>query len=193
MDAKAVEKYVSLMLTEGLGFDLSDPNLTDTPKRIAKMYCNEFFAKCDCEFDSFRAFPNEKGYDQIILLDTVFFVSTCAHHFLPFTGHAWLAYLPGDKLVGASKPARLINHYAARPQLQETLCHDALGCFVKHMQPRGASVVIRGSHGCMKCRGAKQPNSGMVTAAHYGEMLTSSTAKSEVFELIKLSILHTLP
>ena len=189
MHQDRVRYHLEKMLSEGLGFDLKDPNLIDTPNRIAKMYCKEWFKGNNSEFLDFKSFPNSKQYKQIVVFDKIHFSSVCSHHFLPFTGLAWLLYIPKDWLVGASKPARLIEHYSARPQLQENLTHDVLNQFVKHINPIGAMVVMRASHECMVCRGAKQTNgAGMITDALHG-CFEEPDVKAEGLELIKLSLM----
>jgi GTP cyclohydrolase I len=197
MNQALVEKYFGLLMSEGLGFDMEDPNLIDTPKRIAKMYCNELFNTVNKEFpeESFSKFPNSEKYNQITMMDNIHFSSVCSHHFLPFSGKAWFLYIPGDyiidvrsELVGASKPARLIAHYSARPQLQENLCHQVINRFVEVMQPRGAMLVMRAIHGCMANRGICQyNNSGMVSSAVYGSFEDGVT-RAEGMALIHLSM-----
>jgi GTP cyclohydrolase IA len=187
MDITITENHLRAALTEGLGFDLSDPNLTETPKRIAKMYCNELFKNVDKEYNDFKSFPNTHGYDQIIVSDRISFVSVCAHHFLPFTGLAWLLYIPDKVLIGASKMARLVDHYSKRPQIQENLCHEILHRFDSELKPLGCMVFMKGIHDCMRCRGAKQPNAGMITSAVKGAF-TDSSLESKGLEIIKISL-----
>jgi GTP cyclohydrolase IA len=190
VNEKLVEVLFAKILVEGLGMDLNDPNLIDTPARIAKMYCRELFSATRTEYDNFKSFPNDKGYSQIIVSDRIFFVSTCSHHFLPFSGLAWVLYIPDKLLVGASKMARLVEHYARRPQLQENLCHDVLHRFVQALGPLGAMVVMRAEHGCMKCRGVRQySGASMITSAVDGLFLTDPSVKQEGLELVKLSLL----
>jgi GTP cyclohydrolase I len=113
----------------------------------------------------------------------------CAHHFLPFTGNAWVLYVPADRLVGASKMARMVEHYSARPQLQEHLCHEVIECFQSAMEPQGCMVVMRGIHGCMKCRGVKQyGGSGLTTSAIRG-IFEDPRVKDEGMSLIHLSLM----
>ena len=188
MKKDVVESLFRKLMEDGLGFDLSDPNLCDTPARVARMYCEEFFCNCCEEFADFKAFPNIHNYNQIIISDLISFVSVCSHHFLPFTGQGWVLYIPDDKLIGASKPARLIEHYAARPQLQENLCHEVLNSLVAGISPKGAMVVLRAIHGCMKCRGVRQMKSGMGTSAVEGAF-KQPDVKAEGMDLIKLSLL----
>ena len=118
------------------------------------------------------------------------FVSMCSHHFLPFTGLCWVAYLPDKHLIGASKPARLVNHYASRPQLQERLAQDVLDNFVEHVKPKGAMVLMRAVHGCMKCRGVRQQHGGMMDSALYGMFKSDQAARTEVLDLVKISLME---
>jgi GTP cyclohydrolase IA len=187
MNIVKTEKYLRAMMEEGLEFDLQDPNLIDTPRRIAKMFCNELFVNVDVEYKDFKSFPNTHEYDQIIVSDRIFFVSVCAHHFLPFTGLAWLLYIPDKRLVGASKMARLVNHYAKRPQIQENLCHEILHRFNEEIQPSGCMVFMKGIHDCMRCRGVLQPNSGMITSAVQG-VFKDASLETKGLEMIKISL-----
>jgi len=191
MDQELIEAHLREIITKGLGLDLSDPNLKETPHRIAKMYCEEFFTSIGKEgFDNLKTFPNSKGYDQAILMDRIHFVSMCSHHFLPFVGLAWLVYVPDKTLVGASKPSRLINYYGAKPQLQEDICHEVINDFEKEVKPKGTMVVMRGIHGCMSYRGAKQyGGSGLTTSAVSGIFRDNPASRSEAMDLIKLSLM----
>jgi len=186
MKESVVEACLGQMITAGLGFSLEDPNLIDTPKRMAKMYCQEFFTNVGKEFTDFKSFPNEEGYTEIIVFPPISFISTYSHHFLPFFGTAWLAYIPNDKLIGASKPARLVQHYAARPQLQENLCNQVIDAFENAMRPEGCMVVMEAVHMCMISRGVKQPNNGgMITSSIRGNFFKDSV-KQEALKLMGL-------
>lgn len=188
MNQKKVEYYLSKFISEGLELDLTDPNLKDTPERMSKMYCQEFFKSLEPNTTLITTFPNDKDYDEIILLDNIPFVSMCSHHFLPFSGKAWFAYIPDKKLVGASKINRLITHYSAKPQLQENLSKEIVDSFVYLLQPKAVMLVMRAIHGCMACRGIRQGNdAGMMTSVVYGIFKENDKARSEVLQLIKLS------
>jgi GTP cyclohydrolase IA len=185
-----VKEAFATILKEGLGFDLEDPNLIDTPRRMAKMYCHEFFRNVHKDFDDFKAFPNTHNYNQIIMSDCIHFVSVCSHHFLPFSGKAWVLYIPKEKLVGASKMSKLVEHYSKRPQLQENLCHEILNRFSQVLDPQGAMVVMRAEHGCMKHRGAQQYNgASLMTSAVYGVFLTDPLLEQKGFDLIRISLM----
>jgi len=189
MNQKKAEKYFRKLMEQGLDLDLSDPDLKPTPKRVARMYCKEFFHGQHKDFTDFALSKNKKDYNQIVVLDNIHFISMCGHHFLPFIGKAWLLYLPDKHLVGASKPARCIEHYAARPQLQENLCHDVINQFFEVAKPKGVMVVMRAVHGCMSCRGVKQNNgAGMMSSAVLGIFATNDSIKQEGLKLIEISI-----
>lgn len=113
-------------------------------------------------------FPNE-GYDEIIMMDNIPFVSTCEHHFVFFTGRAYFLYVPDKFIVGASKIARLIDYHCKKPQIQERLTTVVLNQFCDVVKPKGAMFVMRGVHGCMSNRGVKTGvDAGMMTSALYG-------------------------
>jgi len=191
MNLDVMEECFRQMMSAGMGLDLNDPNLKDTPARVSRMYGKELFHGVGHEFpeEAFSMFPNTENYDQMVMFDNIHFTSVCSHHFLPFSGRAWLAYIPGPKgVVGASKPARLITHYASRPQLQENLCHEIMNRFVEVVQPAGAMLVMRAIHGCMSCRGVEQyNNTGMISSAVHGTFKEFPATRQEAMALIQLS------
>lgn len=176
-------------LIKELGLDISNPNLSGTPARISKMF-SEFFKNEGIEFEGLTSFPNDHKYDQIILLDNIHFVSICSHHFLPFHGLAWYAYLPDKELLGASKPARVIEHYSKRPQLQENLSEQIINFMDQKVKPKGSMLVMRAIHGCMENRGVNQyGGAGMITSSVRGKFKADQKAKDEVLSLINLSVI----
>lgn len=192
MNKKRVKYHVEQLIKEGLGFDLEDANLKGTPERISKMFCDEVFSNSFKEFYDFQTSPNDDNYDQIIMLDRIFFVSMCSHHFLPFTGRAWFLYIPNSLLVGASKPARLVNHYAKRPQLQERLSCQVVRAFDEIIKPKGSMLVMRAIHDCMRCRGVRQSGgAGMTTSMTSGCFRKDPTLELKGLELIKISLADT--
>jgi GTP cyclohydrolase I len=189
MKQDVVELNFHRLMDEGLGLDMKDPNLVDTPRRVAKMFAQELFHNVGEEFpeEDFRLFPNDKNYSQIIMVDNIHFVSTCSHHFVPFVGKAWFLYIPDQHLVGVSKLPRLVEHYSARPQLQEGLCHEVMNRFIDVVKPKGAMIVMRAIHGCMSNRGVRQyDNCGMTSSAISGAFNDPAT-REEAMNLIQLS------
>jgi len=177
-------------ILELLGLDINDPNLKDTPTRLTKMFQTEFLLNTNkTPKGIIKSFPNEKNYDEIVLMDNIPFVSLCSHHFLPFPGLAWFAYIPDRSLIGASKPSRVIEFFSKKPQLQENLASEVVDYFIKETQPKGVMLVMRAIHGCMSCRGAKTgDNAGIITSITRGSFRDNMETRMEALDLIKLSI-----
>jgi GTP cyclohydrolase IA len=188
MNIQKVVTSMTELIRDGLGFDLNDPNLKDTPQRVAKMYCNEFFSGVGKEFSDFKSFPNDHKYDQIVASDKIHFTSMCAHHFLPFSGYAWVLYIPDKWLIGASKMARLVNHYSHKPQIQENLVHEIISAFDIAIKPLGVMVYMRATHDCMSCRGVKQNEAAMSTSAVRGAFAKNLDMETKGLEMIKISL-----
>jgi GTP cyclohydrolase I len=158
--------------------------LKDTPKRAAKALeeLTSGYREDPCKHLQVT-FPAE-GYDEVVALRGVKFVSLCEHHMLPFVGTAALAYLPGDRIVGLSKLARVVTGYAKRLQVQERLTRQVVEGLVDTLAPRGAAVVIRAHHSCMGIRGACQPGAEMATVALRGVFRDDAAARAEVMGLL---------
>jgi len=169
---------------------LQDPNLIDSPNRMARALievCSGLGAKNE---DAINAtFPAE-NYNEVIILKNIDFVSLCSHHFFPFSGVAHVGYLPdvkgSGKVVGLSKLARIVDVHARRPQLQERLCYAIKDALKEELKPAGVMVVIEAAHGCLNCRGAKKQNASMITSAIDGSFKEDFKTRSEFLELIKL-------
>ena len=182
-----VENLLSKVLTE-LKLDLTHPSLKDTPKRIAKMFCEEIFSSLCEKIPALTKFPNE-NCTEMILFDNIPFTSTCEHHFVFFSGRAFFLYIPNDWLVGASKVARLIDYFCKKPQIQERLSSEIINHFCREIQPKGAMLVMRGVHECMSHRGVKTGDgAGMTTSAIYGDF-AKPEVRAEATNLIQISIL----
>lgn len=187
MDRSAVEQSVRVLLSKGLGLDLSDPNLLDTPKRVARMFCEETFSSLTGEPPKLSSFPNE-DYDEIILLDNIPYTSTCSHHLVSFSGLAWCAYIPDEELLGASKAARVIDYFSKRPQLQERLAKDVSSYINRILKPKGIMLIMRAVHSCMAYRGVKTgPGAGMLTSVTTGAFRNNLETRLEGLQLIALS------
>jgi GTP cyclohydrolase I len=151
-----------------LGLDLSDPNLVETPDRVAKMYLEMFRGLAEGAEPKITAFPNDERYAAMVIEKDIPFYSLCSHHFVPFYGHAHLAYIPNDKIVGLSKMPRIVEFYARRPQLQERLTEQIAGFLEEQLVPQGVMVVIEARHLCVEMRGVKKPGALTVTSAIRG-------------------------
>lgn len=144
--------------------DMDDPNLHDTPARIAKMYQEMFWGLDPANEPRITTFPVDGNGQDLVGTGKIFFSSTCAHHFLPFTGHAHIFYLPDKRVVGLSKFTRIVSYYAARPQIQERLAAQIADHVMAVSSCRGCFVVMRATHSCMQCRGVRQEESVMISS-----------------------------
>lgn len=178
MNQKKVEEGVKLIIL-GLGLNKNDPHLIDTPKRVAKMYCNELFSGLNPDNEpKVTVFPNDEGFDQMVHSDEIPFASTCSHHFVPFIGKAWIAYIPDKELLGISKLARILDFYAKRPQLQERLTQQVADYIMNKCKPLGCACHLEGVHMCMTIRGVEKPGAIMKTTALKG-IFTKPDVKAE--------------
>jgi len=126
-----------------------------------------------------------EGYDQVVVLSGISYVSLCEHHLLPFTGTASVAYLPSEgQVVGLSKLARLVECFARRLQVQERMTQQIGEALVEHLKPRGVAVVVHGQHSCMAARGIKKPGSVMTTYYTWGAFRDKPEARAEVLAMM---------
>jgi GTP cyclohydrolase I len=158
-----------------------DPNLADTPSRIAKMYCEELFSGVFTEAPELTVFPNTKKYNQLIIVPDINFSSVCSHHMISFIGFATIGILLNENssFLGLSKYTRIVDWFARRPQVQENMTEEIADFINEKLKPAALGVYISANHLCAVIRGVKQPNSTMITTALRGEMLTSPYLKTE--------------
>jgi len=161
--ARIESSFREIMLE--LGLDLQDDSLTDTPRRVAKMYVNEIFRGLNYNnFPKCTVIENAMGVDEMVLERNITMNSTCEHHALPIIGKAHVAYIPGTKVLGLSKMNRIVQFFASRPQVQERLTaqiHAAL-CFI--LETDDVAVIIEAEHACVKTRGVEDACSDTVTS-----------------------------
>jgi GTP cyclohydrolase I len=169
---------------EALELDLADPNLADTPLRVARAYGELFAGLEEGAEPELRTFPNEERYSQMVTVTGIPFHSLCAHHFLPFFGVAHVAYLPGDRIVGLSKLARVVEFYARRPQVQERLTEQVIELLDRRLKPAGAMVVLQARHFCMEMRGVGKSGAATTTSAIRGAFEEERT-RQEFLSLLK--------
>ena len=162
-----IASHVRAILGE-LGLDLADPNLRETDRRVARMYAEMFSGLREGSRPQVTCFPNDEGYRAMVMEKEIPFYSMCAHHLVPFYGHAHMAYIPNDRILGLSKFARILEFYAKRPQLQERLTEQVVGFLEGMLKPQGAMVVIEARHLCVEMRGVKKPGALTVTSALRG-------------------------
>jgi GTP cyclohydrolase IA len=178
LDVAAAERAASALL-EALGLDLESESLGGTPGRMARAYAELFTPRSF----SMTTFPNDEGYDELVLARAIPVRSVCEHHLLPFTGVAHVGYLPGQRILGLSKLARIVEHFARRPQVQERLTKQIADCLCEHLRPRGAGVVIEAEHTCMTIRGVQAAGSRTVTSALLGTLRDDIRSRQEFFAL----------
>jgi GTP cyclohydrolase IA len=174
-------------LIEWAGDDPSREGLVDTPGRVARAYREYFrgYAEDPARHLS-RTFEEVGGYDEIVLLRDIAFQSHCEHHMAPIIGKAHIAYLPGDRVVGISKLARVLKGFASRLQVQERLTAEVADCIWEHLQPRGVAVVIEAAHACMSARGVNTPGVTMTTSRMMGVFRDDERSRKEVLSLMGL-------
>ena len=167
------------------GDDPAREGLLDTPARVARAWRE--YARGYAEDPSLhlsRTFEEVGGYDEIILLKDIPFQSHCEHHMAPIIGKAAIAYLPGDKVVGISKLARVLHGYARRLQVQERLTAQVADCIWVNLEPKGVAVVIEASHACMTARGVGTPGVMMTTSRMMGIFRSDERSRREVLALM---------
>lgn len=168
-------------LLEALGLDPTDDGLADTPRRVARMFTELLSPQ------PFRptTFPNDAGYDELVLVSDIPFTALCEHHLLPFRGVAHVGYLPGDRIVGVSKLARLVEAFSRRPQVQERLTAQIADWLRAHLAPRGVGVVLQAEHLCMSIRGVRSHGARTVTSTLYGHLREDPAARREFLDLTR--------
>lgn len=180
MDKERIENAIREILL-AIGEDIHRPGLIETPERISRML-SEMLQPDDYRITTF---PNEEHYDQFIICKDILFYSVCEHHVLPFFGKVTIGYLPNDKLIGLSKLVRLIQHRAARLQIQERMTQEIANTLEHTLKPQGIGVIIEAEHLCISARGAKMPGHKTITSAMRGALLDNASARVEFLELCK--------
>jgi GTP cyclohydrolase I len=155
---------------ESLGLDLTDPDLAGTDHRVARAYRALLGGLRPGSEPALRTFPNTDGYAGIVSVTDIPFYSICAHHFLPFFGTAHVGYVPGERLLGLSKVARVVDFCARRPQLQERLTEQVAALLDERLAPAGVIVSMEARHLCMEMRGVSRPGVTTTTTAVRGTL-----------------------
>ena len=178
VDLVAAEQAAAAFLV-ALGVDLDSESLSATPGRMARAYAEMLSPR---PFD-LTTFPNDAGYDELIIARSIPVQSVCEHHLLPFVGVAHVGYLPGDRILGLSKLARVVELFARRPQVQERLTQQIADWLQQQVAPRGVGVVVAAEHLCMTVRGVGASGTTTVTSALHGQ-LREAASRAEFFTLI---------
>jgi len=157
----------------------NEEELQNTPSRYED-FLKEWAGNNNFKFTTFE----NPGYDQMVILKDIDFSSLCSHHLLPFHGVAHVGYIPGDKICGISKLARVVDKFASRPQIQERMTQEIADFIETELKPKGVMVVVSAQHDCMRIRGVKKQNSNMVTSAIKGEFSKPET-RNEFLKLLE--------
>lgn len=171
-------------LLEYLGEDPTRDGLLDTPRRVCRSLA-ELTAGYHEDPAAVLGPAFDVPHDAMVVVRGIRFTSLCEHHMLPFVGTADIGYLPGGRLLGLSKLARLLNVYARRLQVQERLTLQVAEALMEHGQAKGVGVIVRAVHSCMGCRGVRQPDAETVTSALLGAVREDADARAEFLTLCK--------
>ena len=181
IDLRAAEDAVADLLA-ALGRDMGDEHTRDTPRRVAAAYAEMLTPRSF----NLTTFPNDEGYDELVLARDIPFHSLCQHHLLPFTGLAHVGYLPGARILGLSKLARVVELFARDLQVQERLTTQVAGWLRDELAPKGVGVVLEAEHLCMSLRGVQAAGSRTVTSALHGLLREDHRSRAEFFALAGL-------
>jgi GTP cyclohydrolase IA len=178
IDLAAAEKAAADLLT-ALGIDHDSGPLAATPGRIARAYAELLTPR---RF-SMTTFPNDEGYDELVIARDIPFVSLCEHHLLPFIGTAVVGYLPKDRILGLSKLARVVEHFSRQPQVQERMTTQIARWLDDQLAPCGVGIVMQAEHTCMTVRGVAARGSTTVTSTLLGALRDDARSRSEFLAL----------
>jgi GTP cyclohydrolase IA len=179
MDLARATRAVAELL-DALGVDRNSESVADTPQRVARAYAELLTPE---PFEA-TTFPNDEGYDELVVARSIPFSSLCEHHLLPFTGVAHVGYLPGDRLLGLSKLARVVGHFSRRLQIQERLTTQVADWLAAELRPKGVGVVLEAEHACMSLRGVRATGARTMTSALAGLVRDDERTRVEFFALV---------
>ncbi|QCI16246.1 GTP cyclohydrolase I FolE [Buchnera aphidicola] len=163
-----ITEYVSKIMIL-LNLDLMDQSLKDTPIRISKMYINEIFSGLNYKnFPKITFIKNKMRIKEMIIIKNIVLISTCEHHFITMNGHATIAYIPKNKIIGLSKINRIVQFYAKRPQIQERLTKQISIVLEVLLETKNIAIIIKMDHFCVKARGVCDVNSQTITSSVSG-------------------------
>ncbi len=182
IDRARIERAVREILL-AVGENPDREGLRETPARVARMYAELFSGLHLDPRRHLKKFFTER-YDEVVLVRDISFQSMCEHHMLPFLGKAHVAYLPGPRIIGLSKLARVVEEVARRPQVQERMTEEIANLLAEELQVKGVAVIIEAEHTCMTIRGVRKPGALCITSAMKGHFRTGSSTRAELMTLI---------
>ena len=178
IDVDAARQAAADLLV-ALGADLDEEGLRETPRRMVAAYAELLTPQ---PFHP-TSFPNEEGYDELVVVRAIPFHSLCMHHLLPFHGVAHIGYLPGERIIGLSKLGRVVEHFARGLQVQERLTTQIAGWLQRELEPKGVGVVLEAEHLCMSLRGVQKLGASTVTSALHGLVRDDARTRQEFLAL----------
>ncbi len=178
IDVDAARQAAADLLV-ALGADLDEEALRETPRRMVAAYAELLTPQ---PFHP-TSFPNEEGYDELVVVRAIPFHSLCMHHLLPFQGVAHIGYLPGERIIGLSKLGRVVEHFARGLQVQERLTTQIAGWLQRELEPKGVGVVLEAEHLCMSLRGVQKLGATTMTSALHGLVRDDGRTRQEFLAL----------
>jgi GTP cyclohydrolase I len=179
-DPEAARAAVADLLV-ALGYDLDQESLRDTPRRVAAAF-DELLAQRTFDLTTF---PNDEGYDELVVARDIAFSSLCEHHLLPFVGVAHVAYVPGRRILGLSKLARVVETHSRALQVQERMTMQIAHWLERELAPRGVGVVVEAEHMCMSIRGVRAVGARTTTSALLGRLREDARTRQEFLSLVR--------
>src|SRR5215207_1967917 len=167
-----------------LGVGLDEEGVVRSPRRMAEAFADLLTAR---PFEM-TTFPNDEGYDELVLVRSIPVQSVCEQHFLPFTGVAHVGYIPGERILGLSKMARVVEMFSRRPQVQERLTQQIADWMCAQLGPQGVGVVVEAEHSCMTLRGVQAAGTTTSTSALRGLIRESPQSRAEFFACVRQSV-----
>jgi len=178
IDLTRAERAAAAFL-DALGVPGDTDATAATPRRMAQAYAELLTPRSF----ALTTFPNDENYDELVLASGIPVQSVCEHHMLPFVGTAHVGYLPGERILGLSKLARVVELFARRPQVQERLTTQVADWLQTHLQPRGVGVVVEAEHLCMTLRGVRSGNTTTTTSTLRGVLREDARSRAEFLAL----------
>ena len=180
IDLEAAQLAVTALL-RALGQDPTSEHLQQTPRRVAAAFAEQL-TPTDVDLTTF---PNDEGYDELVVVRDIPFHSLCEHHLLPFVGKAHVAYLPDKRILGLSKLARVVERYSRALQVQERMTQQVATWLQDELNPAGVGVVLEAEHLCMSVRGVRTPGATTVTSALRGRLRNDARTRGEFLDLVR--------
>ena len=180
IDVRRAERAAAELLL-ALGVSVDTEATVETPRRMVAAYSELLTSR---PFD-LTSFPNDDGYDELVLARSIPVRSVCEHHMLPFLGVAHVGYVPGDRILGLSKLARVVETFSRRPQVQERLTTQVARWLQESLSPKGVGVVVEAEHLCMSARGVQAQGTTTVTSAVHGLLRDDARSRAEFFALVR--------